>query len=119
MPKTPPPLVLRQRFTAAVAPTVLCQEFVPDFDFLWTGPGAGLEPPLHNQLGGASGEDPFNNGGILDAEEPGASGIEPGPVAGAKIVARRKPASRVEPNLVEHPSEEDDAAYFFGITAQA
>src|SRR5262245_15519338 len=73
VPKSTPPFVLGQRPAAAIPPSMLRQEFVPDFDLLRTRPATALEAPLQEFLVGAATKDPLDQCRILDAEKPGAS----------------------------------------------
>src|SRR5213594_3268921 len=118
VPKTPPSFVFGQRLVAGIPPAVLHQEIVPDLDLLRTRPATVLETPLQDFLVGASTQDPFDQGRIFDAQETGASRVEPCPIARAQVVSGREPSGGVQPDLVEHPPEKHDAAHFFVIASQ-
>src|SRR6185503_6928030 len=117
--KSPPPFIFGQCFAAAIPPSVLRQEFVPDLNLLGARTPAALEAPLQNLLVRAAAGDALDQGRILNAEEARAARIEPGPIAGAQVIAGRKPAGGFQPNLVEHPPEEQEPTHLFVIAAQS
>ena len=65
---------------------------------------------------GALGVDPFGQSGVRDPQEPAATGVKP--LAEILRQVGGKPAGGVQPDLVNHPAEINDAANGVGGTAE-
>ena len=105
-----------QRGRGFIVPAALAHEFIPDLDLLLTGLAALGEAPLQNLLIGAALLYPLDQCRIFHRQEVDASAIKT--CSEIRLVIRRKLPRCMEPDLVEHSPEVDNAPDLCGRTAQ-
>jgi hypothetical protein len=114
--ETPLSLCFLEILASGVIPSSLHHEFVPDLDLIVGRAVAVAKAPIEDFLIGATLKDPGDDGLVIDPQKARASRVEIGPICGANKIIGRKAACCMKPNLVQHASEENNAANFF-ITA--
>src|SRR5207247_4534072 len=113
VPKATFPLGLGQRLAATITPSAFDQELVPNLDLFCARSATVRKTPLQDLLVGATAQAALDKRRVVHPKEASASGVEPAPIGGPKIIAGRQPARGLQANLVEHPTKEHDAAHLF------
>jgi hypothetical protein len=103
---------LLESVRTGIAPAAFLHETVPDIDFLVTRTATMPEAPFEDFLIVAAFGDPFCEGGIVNVQETGASGIKPTPLGSSHVVSGRQLAGGLQPDFIDHPAEENDPANF-------
>ena len=103
-------LHLLEFFGLVIAPAAFGQEGVEDENLFFVGSAAMDKTPLEDLVVRGAGEDLLDDGWIVDVEESADAGVS----AGSVLVVGRKFALSVQPDFIEHASEEDEAIDLFG-----
>ena len=101
---------LLERFGETVAPATLCQERIEHENVFFVRPAAMFEAPLENFFIGAAVERLFDDGRIFDLKKSAHARV----CSRAVLVIGRQLSLRMQTNLVQHPTKEDDATDLFG-----
>src|SRR5438477_10358556 len=97
---------LLEGFGKTVAPAALGEEGIEHENVFFVWPAAVFKAPFENFFVGAAVESPFDDFGVFDLKKAADARIG----ASTVFVIGWELALGVQANLVEHPSEEDDAA---------
>jgi len=108
-------LHLFEGFGKTVAPAALGQEGIEHEDVFFVWPAAVLKAPFENFLIRPAFDSPFCDFGIFDVKKSAHSSVR----SGAVFVIGWQLVLGVQPDLVQHPSKEDDAADLFRRVSKA
>ena len=102
-------LLFDQPFTDVVAPAALGHERIPDENLFLVWPVATLKTPFQNFFVAPALQGAFYERVVINAKKSNAASVK----TEATIVIRQQLALRVQPDFIEHSSEEHYAANFF------
>ena len=113
VPEPFPLLRRRQVFAAVVAPAPFEDKRIPDLDLFLVRPMAALETPFQNLFVRSALQRLLDQLVVIDPQKSRSAGIENGGIRlQAGEISRRQLAGRLEPDLIQHPGEIDEA---FGL----
>jgi len=108
--KSPVALHLLKLFGLVVAPAALAEKGVEDKDFLLIRPPAIGKTPFQKLFIGSARQRSLGYGWIFDIQESADSSVR----AGAVLIIRGQLSPGMQPNLIQHPSKENEAANLLG-----
>jgi hypothetical protein len=88
-----------------IVPAELCHESIPDYEIAFIETTALLETPLQYLLVASASEDALTQVGVVHAQKIQAGTVGSRGLAHIAVIFRAQFAARVQPNLVQHPSE--------------